>query len=190
MHHPSLAIFASGSGSNAVNIIHHFQTQETVKIAFLLCNKAEAPVVERVNALSIPVVICTNEEAENGDFLIEICEKFKIDWIVLAGYLRKIPSDFVSKFPKRIVNIHPALLPKFGGAGMYGKHVHQAVLDANEPKTGITVHFVNEEYDKGEYIEQVSVSIEDCTSIDCIQQKIHALEMEHFPKILAALFQK
>jgi phosphoribosylglycinamide formyltransferase-1 len=179
-----IAIFASGNGSNALNIINYFENHARIEIAFILTNNENAGIVDSARKQGVHVFVCSNQEVENANFLIELCEKEAISFVVLAGYLRKIPVEFVNHFPKNIINIHPALLPKFGGAGMYGAHVHKAVLENKEKETGITIHFVNSEYDKGEQIAQFSCQLADNESVESIQEKIHALEMEHFPKVI------
>lgn len=179
-----IALFASGRGTNALNIIKHFKNHPTIEVALLVCNKADAPIVEEVNKLGIECIICKNSDIEVPGFLVGICRDRGIDFIVLAGFLRKIPIDFVTHFENKIINIHPALLPKFGGEGMYGKFVHQAVLEAGENTTGISIHFVNSEYDKGEIIAQFSCELTENESVESIQEKIHCLEMEHFPPVI------
>ena len=180
----NLALFASGRGSNALNIIDHFEGNPNVKIAFVLCNKATAPIVSSAREKGVNIIVCQNEDIEKPNYLIEICEKNNIDTVVLAGFLRKIPADFIRKYPNKIINIHPSLLPKYGGEGMYGKFVHEAVLMNGERETGITIHYVNEEYDKGEIIAQFKCTLSDQESTESIQNKVHTLEMEHFPKTI------
>lgn len=189
MHSLNIALFASGTGTNAINIIRFFEGKPRVSIPFLLCNKANAPVIEKALELGTRVIVLTNEEVADDKILISICQDFNIDYIVLAGYLRKIPTGFVSAYPEKIINIHPALLPKFGGEGMYGKFVHQAVLDAKETQTGITIHFVNEEYDKGRIIAQFQTDLNETETVDSIVAKIHVLEQRHFPQTLLNLFE-
>lgn len=179
-----IGIFASGKGSNALNIIDYFKTNATVEICFVLTNNKNAGIIESADKLGVKVIVCNNQEVENAKFLIDICEKHAISFVVLAGYLRKIPTEFVNHFPNKIINIHPALLPKFGGEGMYGANVHRAVLENKEKQTGITIHFVNSEYDKGEQIAQFSCELSENESIETIQSKIHTLEMENFPKVI------
>lgn len=184
MNPKKIALFASGKGSNALNIIAYFKGNPLVEIAFVLSNKSDAPVISATKALGIKTVVCSNQEIEQGSFLIDLCEQEKLDLIVLAGFLRKIPADFTQYFDQKIVNIHPSLLPKYGGEGMYGNFVHQAVLANKEKQTGITIHFVNAEYDKGKMIAQFSCELDEKDTLESIQQKIHNLEMEHFPKTI------
>jgi phosphoribosylglycinamide formyltransferase 1 len=179
-----LALFASGRGSNALNIIDYFKNNANVEISFVLTNNKNAGIIDSAGKLCVKVFVCTNQEVENSTFLIDICEKNEISFVVLAGFLRKIPEEFVNHFPNKIINIHPALLPKYGGEGMYGANVHRAVLENKEKETGITIHFVNSEYDKGEIIAQFSCELSENESIETIQEKIHALEMENFPRVI------
>ena len=180
----SIAIFASGTGSNALNIIEYFKNNSKIKVAFVLCNKFEAPIVKSAFEKGIKVIVCTNQEVENSEFLYDICKKNKVTEIILAGFLRKIPALFIQKFQNKIINIHPSLLPKYGGNGMYGKFVHEAVIKNDEKETGISIHLVNDEYDKGEIIAQYKVELSEKETIDSIQQKIHILEMKNFPKTI------
>lgn len=179
-----IALFASGRGSNALNIIDYFAENSVVKVQFLLCNKKEAPVVKSAQNKGIEVVVCSNEDIESPNFLVKICEEKQIDYIILAGFLRKIPHNLVAHFENKIINIHPSLLPKYGGEGMYGKFVHEAVLAKKEKETGITIHFVNAEYDKGEIIAQFSCKLDENDTLESVQEKIHRLEMEHFPEVI------
>lgn len=187
MRTKNIAIFASGQGSNAVNLIQYFQNSSEKKIAFVLCNNQEAPIVDKCRELGMEIVLVTNQEIEKPNFLIELCQTRKIDFIVLAGFLRKIPEDFVQVFDKKIINIHPSLLPKYGGTGMYGKHVHLAVLENKEREHGITIHFVNQEYDKGEIITQHSCLLDATDDLASTQAKINKLELEFFPKVIEKL---
>ena len=179
-----IAIFASGTGSNALTIIKHFRDHSSIAVACILTNNSTAKVIEKTKAFGIPQVICTNEEAAFGTFLIEKCAEFKVDFIILAGYLRKIPVELIQAFPERIINVHPALLPKFGGRGMYGMNVHRAVHTQNETVSGITIHFVNEEFDKGRIIQQFECLISDTETPEDIQQKVQKLEHTYFATII------
>ena len=179
-----LAIFASGTGSNAINIIQNFKKFKDIDISFILSNKVDAPIVLSANKLGKKVIVLSNAEVEKAEILIDICEKHTISTIILAGYLRKIPVELIKRYPNKIINIHPSLLPKFGGKGMYGKNVHLEVIKCKEKETGITIHFVNEEYDKGEMIAQFSFPLQENESLQNIQEKIHALEMDHFPEAI------
>lgn len=180
----NLALFASGTGSNALSIIQHFEGNPKVNVAFILCNKTTAPIVERAKSLHQRVILCTNAEVEQPHFLVNLCKENEIDLIILAGFLRKIPTNLILAYPEKIINIHPSLLPKFGGAGMYGAHVHQAVKDANEKETGISIHYVSEEFDTGRIIAQFSVLLNSQDTIVTIQEKVQKLEQIHFARII------
>lgn len=179
-----IALFASGRGSNALNIIDYFENDPRIKIQFVLSNKFDAPIVESAKKRGIRVVICSNKEVASDSYLLDLCEGYQIDYIILAGFLRKIPLSLIRLFDEKIINIHPSLLPKYGGQGMYGKFVHEAVLGNNEKETGITIHFVDADYDKGKIIAQFSCKLSDFETLESIQQKIHELEMEHFPRVI------
>lgn len=184
MNKVRLALFASGSGSNVMNILNYFKGHQHVEIVFVLTNNPHALVVEKAQAFGVRVDVLSNEIVENGAILSTICGAASIDYIILAGYLRKIPVDFIHNYPQKIINIHPSLLPNFGGKGMYGDHVHRAVLAQKEPKTGISIHFVNEEFDKGELIAQFSFSVAEEETLESLKVKIHSLEQAKFPKII------
>lgn len=176
-----LAIFASGSGTNAENIVKYFQNDERVKISRIFTNRPDAFVLERAKSLEIPASVFSREEFRNPAFL----EKLKnIDYIILAGFLWLIPEYLIEAFPNKILNIHPALLPKFGGKGMYGDKVHEAVISSAESESGITIHLVNEEYDKGKILFQAKCDIETNDTPESLASKIHELEYAHFPRII------
>ena len=179
-----LAIFASGTGSNALNIINYFDGHERIDICFVLSNKEDAPIVNSARKLNIPVKVYSNDQVSNGDYLTQVCQSEKIDWIVLAGYLRLIPTAFIKAYPSRIINLHPSLLPKYGGKGMFGDHVHRSVLANKELESGITIHFVNNKFDEGEIISQFRFAIEPTDELSQIQNKIRALEQEHLPRVV------
>ena len=182
----NLVLFASGSGSNAEKIIEHFKGSDQVQITHIYCNNPSAGIIQRAERLGVPCRVFDRESYKNGTVLKEV-QSLRTDWIILAGFLWLIPGDFVKAFPQRIVNIHPALLPKFGGKGMYGHFVHEAVVAAGEKESGITIHYVNEHYDEGEFIFQQDVNIEDCDSPEAIAVKVQTLEHEHFPKTIERL---
>ncbi|MBI2257997.1 MAG: phosphoribosylglycinamide formyltransferase [Flavobacteriia bacterium] len=184
----NLAVFASGSGSNTVNIIQYFQENEFIEIKLVVCNKWDAPVIQKAVKLGVSVFICTNDELDKKDFISNIMEEYSIQGIVLAGFLRKIPSDLIQKFPQKIINIHPALLPKYGGKGMYGMFVHRAIIQNKEKHSGITIHIVDEKYDNGETLFQEKVEITAEDNPESLQHKIHLLEMEFFPQIIEKHF--
>ena len=178
----NIAIFASGSGSNAENLMQHFVGNNKVKISWIVTNKEDAGVVQRANKFRKGVQIISRYALENTtEKFIEFLKLEKVDLIILAGFLLKIPEKLVVAFPMRIINIHPALLPNYGGKGMYGMHVHNAVIAAGEKESGITVHFVNEEYDKGEIILQEKCFISKEDTPETLANKIHELEYKFFP---------
>lgn len=177
----NLAIFASGSGTNAENIINYFDGHEQIHVKQVLSNKKEALVHERAQKLSVPSVSFSRTEFQDPSFL----DKLEgIDYIILAGFLWLIPEYLVNAFPERMINIHPALLPKFGGKGMYGSHVHEAVIESGEIASGITIHLVNEKYDEGEHLFQAKCEVSNQDDSDTLAKKIHALEYEHFPNVI------
>lgn len=182
-----IVIFASGSGTNTQNIVEYFQQGKFAKVVHILTNKKDAKVLKRAKALNVKGSSFTKEELNSEKGVLKILEKAKPDLIVLAGFLLKFPDIILKKFPNKVINIHPALLPKFGGKGMYGMNVHQAVVDQKETETGITIHYVNENYDEGAIICQKNVGISDSDSPKEVAQKVHALEYEHFPKVIEAL---
>lgn len=179
-----IAIFASGSGSNAENLIKYFNGNKRIEVAYVVSNKKDAYVLERAKKLNIPSIFFSNKDFEDGNEVLKFLIKEKINFIVLAGFLKKIPSNILRLFPSNIVNIHPSLLPKFGGRGMYGDKVHQAVLDNNEKETGITIHYVNENYDEGQIIFQEKCLVEASDNVDAVAKKVHQLEYDYYPKIV------
>ncbi len=183
----NIVLFASGSGSNVENIANYFRDNQRVRIAGVLCNKTNAGVIERCRRLKIPLY-CFNREAfkeESG--LLALLKGLKPDLLVLAGFLWKIPEGFVREYPDQIINIHPALLPKYGGKGMYGSHVHQAVSQAGDTVTGITIHWVNAAYDEGNIIRQERVNIKAGEDPERIAAKVHELEYTFYPEVIAEL---
>jgi len=184
-----LAILVSGSGSNAENIIHFFSDNHRVEIGLIISNRAEAQVHQRAKRLGVPSITYSKELLSDGHELSKILKNERIDFIILAGYLLKIPSALILAFPNRIVNIHPALLPKYGGKGMYGNHVHQAVVDAKETESGITIHLVNEHYDEGAILFQAKCPVFAEDSADDVAARVHELEYIHYPNIIRQLIQ-
>jgi phosphoribosylglycinamide formyltransferase-1 len=178
-----IAIFASGSGTNAENIIRHFKNHPQIEVAMLMSNKSDAYALTRALNLGIPINVFTRPEFLSGS-VSESLEKLGITHIVLAGFLWLIPENLTQKFPNRIINIHPSLLPAFGGKGMYGIRVHEAVKAAGANETGITIHLVNEHYDEGRILFQAKCSISDADMPEDIAQKVHALEYRHYPEII------
>lgn len=179
-----IAIFASGSGSNAENIANYFNNNEDVEIALILANKPDAFVLERAKKLNIDSFVFTGKEMRDSDIILNKLEEYSIDFIVLAGFLLKLPDNLIESYPNKIINIHPALLPNYGGKGMYGMNVHNAVIENREKESGITIHFVNENYDEGAIIFQAKVKIEDDFDAEKLAQEIHILEYEHFPRVI------
>ena len=182
-----IVIFASGSGSNAENIIEFFHNRETASVIQVLTNNPHAKVIERCKRLKVSCLSFNKYGFSEGDDVLNLLKNNEPDLIVLAGFLWKIPVKFLQAFPNKIINIHPALLPKYGGKGMYGKHVHEAVVANNEKETGITIHFVNEEYDEGAIIFQAKCDLEPTDKAEDVADKIHDLEMAHFPKVIESL---
>jgi phosphoribosylglycinamide formyltransferase 1 len=183
-----LALFASGNGSNVENIIQYFEQKSLRTQTEVYCNNVHAKVLDKAKNFDVPALVFNKEELQNG-FVLERLLDFSPDIIVLAGFLLKFPESILLHFPEKVINIHPALLPKYGGKGMYGNHVHQAVLDNNEKETGITIHYVNERYDEGAIIFQAQTDISSCETTACIADKVHALEMKHFPEIIEKLLE-
>ena len=181
----NIVLFASGNGSNAEEIIKFFKNSEIGKVVAIFSNKAEAKVLDRAKNHNIPSVVFNKTQLNEG-FVLEQLHSFQPDLIVLAGFLLKFPESILKEYPK-VINIHPALLPKYGGKGMYGMNVHQAVLENKEKETGITIHYVNEHYDEGEFIFQKSVNIEDCKTAEEIANKVHELEHQYFPEVIGKL---
>jgi phosphoribosylglycinamide formyltransferase-1 len=184
MQKKRIAIFASGKGSNALNIIDHFSDHKKIEVAVVITNKSEAPVVQNAKNKDVEVICLSNESAANSSILIDICSNHNVDYIVLAGYLRKIPVAFVSHYQDRIMNIHPALLPKFGGKGMYGDFVHEAVLENEEKETGITIHFVNEQFDEGRILAQFHCPVKIGDTLKEIRERVQQLEQRYFPFVI------
>ncbi len=185
-----LAIFASGSGSNAQNIAEYFEKSTDVSISLILTNNSSAYVIERAKLLRIPYVVFNKEQFTKSNFVLDFLFQYEIDFIVLAGFLWLIPQNILSNFSAKIINIHPALLPKYGGKGMYGEKVHQSVVANNETESGITIHYVNDRYDEGNIIFQAKCTVETSDTADSLAQKIHKLEYENFPKVIEKLLVK
>jgi phosphoribosylglycinamide formyltransferase-1 len=175
-----LSIFVSGNGTNLQRIAEYFANTPEVEIANVVCNNPKAYSIERAKNLGIPLRMITKQDFHSEAFVQEI-QSLDVDLIVLAGFLWKVPEALIKAFPKRIVNIHPALLPKYGGKGFYGEHVHEAVVAAKETQSGITIHYVNELYDSGEVILQARVSLDENETPDSLAAKIHQLEQAYFP---------
>lgn len=179
-----IAIFASGNGTNAENICNYFINNKSVDVVLLATNKKTAFVVERVKNFNIPVFYFTKDELNNSSVVQKKLLEYSVDLIVLSGFLLKVPENIISLFPNKIINIHPSLLPKFGGRGMYGENVCRSVIDAKEVQSGITIHYVNNNYDEGNIIFQEKFSLVKNESVESLLEKIRALEMRFFPAVI------
>ena len=186
----NIAIFASGSGTNAENIIKYFSNSKTHSISFVLSNKKDAFVLERAKKLNVEAVFLSKSQLDDKEFMLSLLKKNNIDLIVLAGYLKLIPEFLIDAYPNKIINIHPALLPKYGGKGMYGMNVHKAVVENKEIETGITIHYVNAKYDDGQIVTQFRCSLTKSDTPDDVADKIHHLEMNNFPQIIEQILSK
>ena len=186
----NIAIFVSGSGTNCENIIRHFQGSESISIKLVVSNRSDAFALERAKRLGVPSAIVPKAKLNDPDVILPLLKEYGIDFIVLAGFLPLIPDFLIDAYPRRIVNIHPALLPKHGGKGMWGHHVHEAVKAAGDTETGITIHYVSPVCDGGEIIAQFSTPVAPDDTPDTIADKVHVLEMAHFPKVLQQLWEK
>jgi phosphoribosylglycinamide formyltransferase 1 len=185
-----IAIFASGSGSNAQKIMEHFKRSADAEVVLVLTNNPQAYVLQRADNFEVPSHIFTRKEFYETDDVIRLLKNLQVDLIVLAGFLWLVPASLLKAFPNRIINLHPALLPKYGGAGMYGDNVHKAVLANKEDESGITIHFVNEAYDEGEIIHQSRFKIEPDDTLEMIKFKGQQLEHLHFPRVVESLLKK
>lgn len=186
----NIAIFASGNGSNAENICSFFAKSPEINVVLIGTNNENAFVVNRAEQLQIPCFLFTKTSLDNFTDIRRVLTENAVDFVVLAGFLLKIPEKMVELYPRKIINIHPALLPKFGGKGMYGEHIHKAVIEAKEKESGITIHFVNSKYDAGEIIFQKKCVIEQKDCPKTLVEKISVLELEYYPKIIAETIKK
>ena len=184
-----IVVFASGSGTNAENIIQYFQKNEVGSVVAVFTNKANAGVIERAKKYDVPVEIFSKEDLSESKVLQKL-NNIGADWIILAGFLLKFPENIIKAYPNKIINIHPALLPKYGGKGMYGMHIHEAIVANKESETGITIHYVNENYDEGAIIFQQKIVLSGKETAEDVAAKIHLLEQEHFPKVIFSLLDK
>ncbi len=182
-----LALFASGSGSNVQKILEYFLDNKDIKVALIVTNVANAGVVQKANQFAIPVLTIEREPFFRGQHYLDELKQFEIDFIVLAGFLWKIPEPLIAAFKNNIINIHPALLPKYGGKGMYGLKVHQAVIDKGELESGITIHYVDEQYDHGNTITQISCPVFADDTAEALAKRIQLLEHEHLPQTIERL---
>ncbi|MFI0490460.1 phosphoribosylglycinamide formyltransferase [Flavobacterium sp.] len=181
-----IVIFASGSGTNAENIIKYFADKDSGTVVAVFTNNPNAKVIDRAKKYQVPTEIFSRAELIEGKILQKI-KNFEPDWIILAGFLLKLPQSIINAYPDKIINIHPALLPKYGGKGMYGMNVHIAVVENKEKETGITIHFVNENYDEGNIIFQKEVALSSTDSPENVAEKIHELEQRYFPEVIERL---
>ena len=186
----NIAIFASGNGSNAERVALYFKNNDEVNIALILTNRPNAGVLKRAEKLGIPTLVFDRNSFYHTEKIADTLKNKKIDLIILAGFLWLIPNNLLKAYPGKIVNIHPALLPKYGGKGMYGHHVHQAVIDDREKESGITIHYVNENYDEGQVIFQTRVKVNDTDTPDLLANKIHKIEHEYYPVVIKELLEK
>jgi phosphoribosylglycinamide formyltransferase-1 len=186
----NIAIFASGAGSNAKKIVEHFKDSSLAKVSLIVSNKRDAGVLNIAEKENIPPIIIEKEKFFRGNGYVDELLERKIDFIVLAGFLWKIPQTLLKRYPRRIINIHPALLPKYGGKGMYGNHVHEVVIGAKENESGITIHYVDEHYDNGDVILQVRCPVLENDTPELLAERIHALEHANYPVVVEQLIKK
>ena len=182
-----IIIFASGSGSNAERIATFFKDDKNIQVSLILSNNPKAGVLERAKRLQIPSIVFDRQAFYHSEIVLDIIQSQNPDLIVLAGFLWKFPENIIKKFPNKIINIHPSLLPKYGGKGMYGGFVHQSVIENKETESGITIHYVNENYDEGTIIFQTQTEVSVNDTPETLAEKIHRLEYEHFPKVISSL---
>lgn len=185
----NIAIFASGSGSNAQRIIEYFRDHPEIKVNILLSNNKDAYALERARKLGVETFVFDRKTFKESNELVDILQRRTISWIVLAGFLWLMPDNLTKTFKDKIINIHPALLPLYGGKGMYGMHVHKAVVESGDKESGISIHYVNENYDEGELIFQAKCLVEPGDSAEDVAKKVQALEHEHFPRVIEELIQ-
>ncbi|PIY02780.1 MAG: phosphoribosylglycinamide formyltransferase [Bacteroidetes bacterium CG_4_10_14_3_um_filter_31_20] len=185
-----IAVFASGSGTNAENIIKHFKSNNNIIVSIIFTNNQKAGVIERANRLNVPVSIFSKEDFYQNGKVSEMLKNNKIDFIVLSGFLWLVPINIIENFKMKIINIHPALLPKYGGKGMYGEKVHKTIIENGEKESGITIHYVNNKYDDGDIIFQAKCIIETHDTAESLANKIHKLEYEFYPKVIEKTIEK
>lgn len=191
-HQLNIAIFASGNGTNAENIIRYFNTGDShpsgMTVSLVVASRPDAYVIERARRLGVPVRVIDRATLNDHDLILPLLRQYGVDVIILAGFLMMIPQFLIRRYPEKIINIHPSLLPRHGGKGMYGRNVHEAVLRSGDTRTGITIHFVSEEYDRGRIIFQTSVDVEPGDTVDDIGSKVQLLEQQHFPRVIHETF--
>lgn len=180
----NVTIFASGSGSNAENIFNYFKDSKLVRVGLLITDNPKAFVIERCRRHSVPCLVLSKRLIDDTDFMLGVLRDFRTNFVVLAGYIKLVPDYIVAAFDQRIVNIHPSLLPKHGGKGMYGSRVHQSVLDSGDKESGITIHFIDNDYDRGSVIFQAKCPVLPDDTPDSLAQRVHALEYEYYPKVI------
>ena len=185
-----VAILVSGTGTNAINIIEYFEKISVADVVLVISNKTDALALEKAQNKGVKTVVFNNESFKKNGAVLDYLMSQSINFIVLAGFLIKIPNEIIHAYPNKIVNLHPSLLPKYGGKGMYGKRVHKAVIENQESESGISIHFVNEEYDEGTIIFQAKVSVEKGDSVEVLAQKIQQLEHHFFPRVIEQVISK
>lgn len=181
-----IAIFASGSGTNALNIINYFNGNagNGAEVALVVCNRKDAGIVSKAETVGVPVLVMPRNDINDEQLMLSVLEQYKVDIIALAGFLLMVPSFIIERYEGKIVNIHPSLLPKFGGKGMFGSNVHHAVVESGEKETGITIHYVSEHCDGGQIIFQAKVAVTPDDTPETVEAKVHTLEYEHYPRII------
>ena len=182
-----IVVFASGSGSNAERIATYFSEKGSAQVSLILCNNLQAGVLERAKRLDIPSLVFNRQAFYKTNVVLDVLKTQQPELIVLAGFLWKVPENLITAYPNRILNIHPSLLPKYGGKGMYGDRVHQAVVANGETESGITIHYVNEHYDEGNILFQAKTQVLPTDTADTLAEKIHQLEYQHFPEVISKL---
>jgi phosphoribosylglycinamide formyltransferase 1 len=183
----NIIVFASGSGTNAQNIIRYFKNSRVGRVVLVVCNNPNAGIIERARNEGVDVLLIDRSKWKDSEWMLPELNKYEPDLLVLAGFLWLVPAYLIEAFPKKIINIHPALLPKYGGKGMYGDKVHQSVMEAGDLESGITIHYVNARYDEGETIKQATCPIEPGENAGAIAKKVHELEYAHYPKVIEEL---
>lgn len=186
----SLAVFASGSGTNAENLINYFGNSEQAQVSLILCNNPEAFVIKRAKKNKVPVVVFNRSQFYKTDEVLKVLTDYRIDVIVLAGFLWLVPGNILDKYPGSIINIHPALLPNYGGKGMYGNKVHKAVIENGDRESGITIHLIDEKFDQGQNLFQAKCPVSPDDNHESLASKIHDLEYAHFPKVIEEFVMK
>lgn len=185
-----IAILVSGAGTNAINIIEYFKENTLIEVGIVISNKSAALALEKAQKREVKTLVFNNDTFKKKGEVLDVLQSLSINFIVLAGFLMKVPSEIIHAYPNKIVNIHPSLLPKFGGKGMYGRHVHRSVIDAQEEESGISIHFVNEEYDQGDIIFQSRVKVNKTDTLESLAKKIQHIEQRYFPRVIEEVINK